>query len=407
MDLKYFKHFRGGTKRGNGGTLGSLILVILLIFYLFSTAGAQICTYTISPTDRSFSSNGDTDYLSVMTQNGCSWTVTGTLDWVIISSGSSGTGSGTVTYSVSSNNTGQPRKGTLTIGDQTFTIRQAESVFNDVTDPAYWAYQYIYAIYTEGITVGCSQNPLKYCPQDLVPREQMAAFIVRAVEGEPPLNYCDSGTPFPDVTPDMWSCGYIKRLKELGITTGYDDGRYGPYDLVPREQMAAFIVRAVEGEPPLNYCDSGTPFPDVTPDMWSCRYIKRLKELDITTGYGDGTYGPYDFVTREQMAAFLSRAFLDLGLGTDKVVAVTDTGSIVGLRTETMNKFLGIPYAAPPVGDLRWRPPQPPARWDGLRDATQFANHCPQASQLFESAEHDGRLPVPECLYSSRPCRER
>jgi hypothetical protein len=140
----------------------------------------------------------------------------------------------------------------------------------------------------------------------------MAAFIVRAVEGEPASNYCDSGSLFPDVTPDMWSCKYIKRLYELGITTGYSDGRYGPYDVVPREQMAAFIVRAVEGEPATNYCDSGSLFPDVTPDMWSCRYIKRLKELGITTGYGDGRYGPYDLVTRAQMAAFLARAFLGM-----------------------------------------------------------------------------------------------
>jgi hypothetical protein len=110
----------------------------------------------------------------------------------------------------------------------------------------------------------------------------------------------------------MWSCKYIKRLKELGITTGYQDGTYGPYDDVPREQMAAFLVRAVEGEPPLNYCDSGSLFTDVTPDMWSCRYIKRLYELAITTGYGNGRYGPYDFVTRAQMAAFLSRAFLGM-----------------------------------------------------------------------------------------------
>jgi subtilisin family serine protease len=173
-----------------------------------------------------------------------------------------------------------------------------------------WAFYYINAIYNAHITTGCLQNPLSYCPEDNVTREQMAAFIIRTEEGEPPINYCDSGTPFTDVTPDMWSCRYIKRLKELGITKGYGDGRYGPYDLVPREQMAAFLVRAVVGEPPLNYCDSGSLFPDITPDMWSCIYIKRLKELAITAGYGDGRYGPYDFVTREQMAALLWRAFL-------------------------------------------------------------------------------------------------
>ena len=40
--------------------------------------------------------------------------------------------------------------------------------------------------------------------------------------------------------------------------------------------------------------------------------------------------------------------------------------------------FLGIPYAAPPVGNLRWRPPQPPASWQGVRQATKYGPACPQ-----------------------------
>ncbi len=80
--------------------------------------------------------------------------------------------------------------------------------------------------------------------------------------------------------------------------------------------------------------------------------------------------------------------------GCNSVVAATDNGPIVGLRTETMNKFLGIPYAAPPVGNLRWRPPQPAARWHGLRDATEFANHCPQFTTPFGLQSFDE-----DCLY--------
>ena len=40
--------------------------------------------------------------------------------------------------------------------------------------------------------------------------------------------------------------------------------------------------------------------------------------------------------------------------------------------------FLGVPYAAPPVGNLRWKPPQPPREWNGTRNATQFGAACPQ-----------------------------
>lgn len=78
---------------------------------------------------------------------------------------------------------------------------------------------------------------------------------------------------------------------------------------VSREQMAIFLVKALWKEPPAIYCNWGIPFKDVNAGMWSCRYIKRLEELDITTGYGDGRFGPYDAVTRAQMAVFLWRAF--------------------------------------------------------------------------------------------------
>ncbi|HEX5084247.1 MAG TPA: carboxylesterase family protein, partial [Blastocatellia bacterium] len=44
----------------------------------------------------------------------------------------------------------------------------------------------------------------------------------------------------------------------------------------------------------------------------------------------------------------------------------------------SVHVFKGIPYAAPPVGDLRWRPPQPPAKWEGVRKADEFSDSCAQ-----------------------------
>lgn len=45
--------------------------------------------------------------------------------------------------------------------------------------------------------------------------------------------------------------------------------------------------------------------------------------------------------------------------------------------------FRGIPYAAPPVGDLRWKPPQPPLRWTGVRKAEELSPACPQSDTWF------------------------
>ena len=64
-------------------------------------------------------------------------------------------------------------------------------------------------------------------------------------------------------------------------------------------------------------------------------------------------------------------------------IVTTRGGAVRGTTAGTVDEFLGIPYAAPPTGDLRWRPPQPPARWWGVRDVTQFAPSCPQPPSPF------------------------
>ena len=60
-------------------------------------------------------------------------------------------------------------------------------------------------------------------------------------------------------------------------------------------------------------------------------------------------------------------------------VVKVDTGSLSGLAaTGGVTAYLGIPFAAPPVGDLRWRPPQPAARWEGVRKADKLGTSCMQ-----------------------------
>jgi para-nitrobenzyl esterase len=58
---------------------------------------------------------------------------------------------------------------------------------------------------------------------------------------------------------------------------------------------------------------------------------------------------------------------------------VKTAGGVVEGKTDgPVNVFLGIPYAAPPVGDLRWKPPVPAAKWAGIRKAAEFGSHCMQ-----------------------------
>jgi para-nitrobenzyl esterase len=68
--------------------------------------------------------------------------------------------------------------------------------------------------------------------------------------------------------------------------------------------------------------------------------------------------------------------------GDDPVVTI-DTGALRGAVVSGGFAFRGIPYAAPPLGRLRWHAPRPAASWDGVRDATQYGASCPQVASPF------------------------
>src|SRR4029079_4538802 len=113
---------------------------------------------------------------TVVINAGCLWTaVSNNPDWITITSGANGTGEGAVAYSVNSNATVSPRTGSISVADQTFTIYQGVQ-FNDVPVDHLF-YEAIGKLSARGITLGCGNG--NFCPNDLVTREQMAAFIVR------------------------------------------------------------------------------------------------------------------------------------------------------------------------------------------------------------------------------------
>ena len=64
----------------------------------------------------------------------------------------------------------------------------------------------------------------------------------------------------------------------------------------------------------------------------------------------------------------------------DNVTVTTPAGILHGAVHDGMRSFLGVPYARPPVGELRWRAPQPLPAWSGSRDALQFGVQCMQAA---------------------------
>ncbi len=84
----------------------------------------------------------------------------------------------------------------------------------------------------------------------------------------------------------------------------------------------------------------------------------------------------------------------------DPLTVKTDQGKVQGktINDGKVKAFLGLPYAAPPVGDLRWKAPEPAAKWKGTRDATKFGAHCAQ-NHVFDDMVFQDAGPSEDCLF--------
>jgi hypothetical protein len=146
-----------------------------------------------------------------------------------------------------------------------------------------------------GITFGCSAE--QFCPTHVVKREQMAGFLARALD-----------LPVSDIdyfTDDSASSleDKINRLADAGLTTGCGRNVFCPTSVVTRAQMASFLARALN--PPLTTTDF---FADDNGSTHE-NAINRLAATGIVSGCATASFCPSAGVTREQMAAFLYRAF--------------------------------------------------------------------------------------------------
>ena len=108
------------------------------------------------------------------------------------------------------------------------------------------------------------------------------------------------------------------------------------------------------------------------------------------------------FSVSKAACALAAAAFLALSMSAsaDPLIVKTVDGKVHGktINDGKVRAWLGLPYAAPPVGDLRWKAPEPAAKWKGERDATKFGAHCAQnavfADMIFQDAG-----PSEDCLY--------
>jgi hypothetical protein len=187
--------------------------------------------------------------------------------------------------------------------------------------------------------------------------------------------------PFTDVGTGSTFCKEIKWMKDQGISTGNGDGTYSPAGNVTRGAMAAFMARLAlgsAGAAALPACSS-QPFTDVATNHPFCKEIQWMQQQGITTGNGDGTYGPQNPVLRQAMSAFIAR----LALGTAGAAALPACSS---------QPFSDVATGHPFCKEIKWMADNDIAQGfgDGGFHPTAAVTRQAMASFMFRAAAFVG-----------------
>ena len=113
----------------------------------------------------------------------------------------------------------------------------------------------------------------------------------------------DAGLPFTDVASGSWYYDSVAYVYEQGLMGGTGEGRFSP-DLTTSRAMIVTILYRLEGSPAVS---GGASFADVTAGQGYSDGVAWASANGIVTGYSNGSFGPDDTITREQMAAILYR----------------------------------------------------------------------------------------------------
>ncbi|PER56482.1 cell surface protein [Bacillus thuringiensis] len=188
--------------------------------------------------------------------------------------------------------------GTSLLGAGAFTAKAADNTdslkFNDV--PAnHWSTKAIYDLTNRKVVQGYGNNIFGF--GDNVTRGQVARMIYMYVK--PADADASFKNPFTDIKGHLFE-KEILALAKAGLVNGFGDGKYGPDDILTREQMAQVLTNAFKFKE-----TKTTKFSDVDKNSWSYGAISALEENGVTIGTGGNMYSPKMFVTREAYSQFL------------------------------------------------------------------------------------------------------
>ncbi len=138
-------------------------------------------------------------------------------------------------------------------------------------------------------------------------------------------------SPFTDVSEGDWYYEAVRFVQEQGLMNGIGNGNFAPNAQLSRAQLAQILFNK-EGRPGVNYL---LTFSDVAGEAWYTEAVRWAASQGIVGGYGNGTFGPNDPITREQLAVMLWR-YSGSPAATNKELHFNDEAEISGFALEAL-----------------------------------------------------------------------
>lgn len=136
-------------------------------------------------------------------------------------------------------------------------------------------------------------------------KQGISAAVLSAVLGSA-MVFPGMAASFPDVASGADYAEAVDYVSDMGLMVGDKTGKFHPDQAVTRAEMATILCNML-GETE-NLSTDGSVFTDVPADHWANRYVVKAAELGLVSGYGNGKFGPSDQVTYEQAITMIIQA---------------------------------------------------------------------------------------------------
>ena len=124
---------------------------------------------------------------------------------------------------------------------------------------------------------------------------------------------------FTDVPSNFWAYESITKMTKEGIMSGYRNGTFKPNDPLSREEAASLFSNMIGETPSIMLASS---FSDITSDRWSSLAIESVERANIISGYGDNTYRPEQYMSRQEFAVVADKFLHYQGYRTEDPTAL-------------------------------------------------------------------------------------